>query len=164
MAIAQAEVNRQHQEAPTRGIQIFWSTSCGSIKPSAALQQQIKEQVSQLEAQARVRELLRLLVTTHTNSIVEANGAEIGIRLHLGSHDSMEGVTLDLVFNGDHGLTREIATTLPLSELRSRLLRLLRVYTVEGCAKDTFATWSRGLSDQDLRSRLGLPEQAVFAG
>jgi hypothetical protein len=164
MAVAQADVGRLHQEAPARGIQVIWSASTGSVKPSVAVQQQITEIASQLEAQARVRELLRLRVTTNARGAEEIQSGEIGLRIHSPSDDGLKAATVDLLFNGDNGLTREVVTALPLDELRSRLLRLLRVYTVEGCAKDTFATWSRGQSDADLRSRLGISEQTVVSG
>lgn len=164
MAAAQADVNRLHQEQPARGIHITWNTSAGCVRPHAAVQQHVKEIISQLDAQARIRELVRMQVMTCPSGCSAIHTGEIGLRIHAVPDDGSEAVTVDLLFNSEKGLTREIVTALPLAELRSRLLRLLRVYTVEGCAKDAFATWSRGMSDYDLRSRLGISEQTPVAG
>src|SRR4051794_9544651 len=43
MAVAQADVNRMHQEQPARGIHITWNTSAECVRPHMAVQQQVKE-------------------------------------------------------------------------------------------------------------------------
>jgi sulfite reductase beta subunit-like hemoprotein len=163
MAISQMDANRSHQDVPASGIQVIWSTSAECAKLSAVVQQQFREIATQAQAQARVRELVRVHVTTCPAGCVGTHAGEVGVRIRSAADEAAENIHVDLLFNGDIGLSREIATGLSLGELRTRLVRLLRVYTVEGCGKDTFTSWSRGLSDAEIRSRLGLREQTVSA-
>ncbi len=110
----------------------------------------------------RLREPLRLQLSACPTGCAGSHSGDIGLRIHPAHGHEPERATVDLLFNDDTGLARLVAT-IPVGELSTRLVRLLRVYTVEGCGRDTFASWSRGLRDQDLRARLGVPEPAAFA-
>ena len=108
-----------------------------------------------LDRAARLREPVRIHLYTGANPWVERPLVGVGIRDRaIVAGDSLIAAA-DVVL-GDGVTTREIATEVPWSELPGRLARLFRVYLVEGCGRDTFATWVRGLSDGELRERLGL--------
>jgi len=163
MAVSQLDATRTYQPAQVSGVQLILSSSPDEISLPEAVQQQFREVTSLIQAQTRMRELVRLYVTDRRSGSSDGNSGEIGLRIHTLSADGSEAATVDLVFHGDTGLSREVVTALPVGEMRQRLVRLLRVYMVEGCGKDTFTSWSRGLSDQQLRSQMGITEQAGVA-
>ena len=162
MTVAPADTHRPQEGKPAGGIQVIWSTSAGCLRPTLEVHQAALDIARRVEAGLRLREPLRLQLSACPAGCVGSHSGDIGLRIHPAHGRNPEPATVDLLFNNDTGLTRLVAA-LPLDELSTRLVRLLRVYTVEGCGRDTFASWSRGLRDQDLRTRLGLPESATFA-
>ncbi len=162
MTVARADTHRSQEGKPAGGIQVSWSTSAGCSRPTMVAQQAALEVARRVEAGLRMREPLQLHLSACSAGCVGSHSGDIGLRIHPAHGRETEPATVDLLFNDDTGLARLVATV-PVDELSTRLIRLLRVYTVEGCGRDTFASWSRGLRDQDLRSRLGLPEPAAFA-
>ena len=162
MTVARADTHRSQEGIPAGGIQVSWSTSAGCLRPSAESQQTALEVARRVEAGLRPREPLRLQLSACPVGCVGSHSGDIGLRIHPTYGHDPEPAIVDLLFNDDTRLARLVAA-IPVDELSTRLVRLLRVYTVEGCGRDTFASWSRGLRDQDLRSRLGLPEQVAFA-
>ena len=162
MTVARADTHRSQETRPASGIQVIWSTSAGCSRPTPEAQHVAREIVRRVEAGLRLRESLRLQVSACPAGCTGSHSGDIGLRVHPAHGRDPEPATVDLLFNGGTGLDRWVAT-MPVDELSARLVRLLRVYTVEGCGRDTFASWSRGLRDQDLRARLGLPEPTAFA-
>jgi hypothetical protein len=158
MSVSQLEAVQRYQTAPAGGVQLTWNSTTHHADLPEALHQQLREIASQIQAQTRMRESLRLHIITPPAGWPETSAGEIGVRAHITPGAGPEPATVDVLFNGDSGLTREVVTALPIGELRQRLVRLLRVYMVEGCGKDTFTSWSRGLSDQQLRSQMGISE------
>ena len=162
MTVARADTHRSQETRPASGIQVIWSTSAGCSRPTPEAQHVAREIVRRVEAGLRLRESLRLQVSACPAGCAGSHSGDIGLRVHPAHGRDPEPATVDLLFNGGTGLDRWVAT-MPVDELSARLVRLLRVYTVEGCGRDTFAIWSRGLRDQELRARLGLPEPTASA-
>ncbi len=162
MTVARADIQRSQEGTLSGRIQVSWSTSAGCSRPTPEAQQAAWEIARRVEAGLRLREPLRLQVSACPAGCAGSHSGDIGLRVHPAHGRDPEPATVDLLFNGGTGLDRWVAT-MPVDELSARLVRLLRVYTVEGCGRDTFASWSRGLRDQELRTRLGLPEPAAFA-
>ena len=136
-----------------------WSATPGNA-PAPAAQERVLELVRHLDKTARLS--TPLVIHLAPAGATEHAGGDIGLVDRTA--EGGETPTVDLLLSDGHALARRIATALPWSELPARLTRLMRNYQVEGCNKDSFATWTRSLSDADLRERLGDQDIAETSG
>lgn len=132
---------------------VNWGGSARCAAPTLRARERARQLARDLENVTRLKEPLLIHLVASADACETHHVGDIGLqeRTVAGGDDE----TVDLLFAQRGVLTRRVATGLSWSELAGRLVRLLRTYQVEGCGKDTFATWSGSLSDGELRDRLG---------
>ena len=154
-------------EAPGRetlllpGYRLSWATRSGYDLPGHEAQSRAIGLVQHLDRVARLPERIDIRLLAGAAAPSEYAPGDIGLRDGATVIAGEWVATADLLFTDGSSLSRAIAVSLPWSELERRLTRLIRTYMVEGCARDTFAAWTRGLTDRELRERLGLSAQAA---
>lgn len=136
---------------PSANYTATWS-STPTNTPTPAAQERVLELIRHLEKTAR----LTVPVTIFLAPIGATEYSNGDIRLEDRGAEGGEPATVDLLLSDGQMLARRVVTALPWSELPARLTRLLRNYQVEGCNKDSFATWTHNLSDAELYERLGI--------
>ncbi len=142
--------------SPSKRYVVTWTTLPGCNVPAPEAQDRARQLAQHLEQVARLRESVHIHLSADPDTCAEHNSGDIGLRHRLDVVDGVPVETADVLVGDGTTLTREIATAVPWNELSGRLARLIRTYQVEGCGRDTFATWVRGLSDHELRERLGI--------
>ncbi len=116
-----------------------------------------QEQAAKLEAYLASAASLAQPLRIQVSAVPETPAPE-GIDVVLQIYpDSPAGRTTANLLLGGPPHPRLVASTLAWDEIPQRLVRLVKAYQVERCGRDTFATWTRSLSDEALRERLGLP-------
>lgn len=144
----------QHPASTTPRFTVNWGGSSRCAAPTLRAWERAGQLARDLENITRLKETLRIHVAASADACEVHHAGDIGLQ-ERSAIGGGEAETVDLLFAQRGALTRRVATGLPWSELAGRLARLLRTYQVEGCGKDTFATWTASLSDGELRDRLG---------
>ena len=140
--------------APARYV-VTWATLPGCTIPAREAQDRALQLTHYLGQVARLQEPVHIHLSAYPDACAERHTGDIGLRDRLAIIDGVPVETADVLFGDGAALTRQFAAAVPWSELSRRLARLLRTYQVEGCGRDTFAEWTRRLSDRELRERLG---------
>ena len=151
------------REAPaSQRYVVTWTAAPGGDVAAHEAQDRAWQLAQYLDKTVRLHEPLRVHLSVYQDTPMEHFAGDIGLVLSIPGEAAMidgdPAETADVLIGDGAALRRRIAAAVPWSELAGRLARLIKTYQVERCGRDTFTTWARGLSDGELRKRLGLTE------
>ena len=142
---------------------VTWTGLPGREVPAPEVQDHAWQLAQHLDKVTRLRDPLRIHLFADPEALGDGHAGDIGLTLRVPDgeavFDADQVATADVLIGDGVAVKRHIATAVPWDELSGRLARLIKAYQVERCGRDTFVTWARGLSEGELRERLGFPKQ-----